>query len=88
MKFFDWLFNEGQYAYRETDNDYVTDTKKFIRVPKWTHSGWAGKDIYCPACGDVTHVYNFSWSALACSKCKAVTDKYDWLLPVTRGKKK
>ena len=84
MKFFDWLFNEGQYAYRETDNDYVTDTKKFIRVPKWTHSGWAGKDIYCPACGDVTHVYNFSWSALACSKCKAVTGKYDWLLPTPK----
>lgn len=85
MKFLDWLtLLKVAHAYRETDNDYVTDTKTFRPVPKWTHAGRKGKSIYCPKCGKSSHVFNFSWSALACSKCKAVTGKYDWLLPTPK----
>jgi hypothetical protein len=83
MKFFDWLF--GSAPIKE---EFEATPKTFRPVPKWTHAGRKGKSIYCPKCGKSSHVFNFSWSALACSKCKAVTDKYDWLLPVTRGKKK
>ena len=52
------------------------------RVPKWTHPGKSGKRILCPEpdCNGITHVYNFSWSALVCTHCGEANNKYDWYL--------
>ena len=88
MKFLDWLFGKGWDGPEDTvgdhpvEDEFKADPKKFRPVPKWTHAGKAGKTIYCPECGNWTHVHNFAWSALVCSHCKAEVKKYDWLLPV------
>lgn len=62
--------------------EFVVDIKKFRPVPKWTHAGHAGRDLFCPQCGKSSRVYHFSWSALTCSHCSAAVDKYDWLLEI------
>jgi|TARA_R110000744_G_scaffold209230_1_gene328111 hypothetical protein len=83
MKFLDFLLGRGRN--KPDDNvvepEFVTNPRKFKRVPKWTHGGKKGKDIYCPECGKDTHVSHFGWSALACPECHAEVDKYDWLMP-------
>jgi len=94
MKFFDWLFGKGWDGSEDTvggypiEDEFKVDPKKFRPVPKWTHPGKKGKDIYCPKCGNTTHVFHFGWDALRCQFCQGITDKYAWLLPVRRGRKK
>ena len=50
------------------------------KVNKNTRASKNGKHIYCPECNKPTKVYHFSWSALTCSECDAMIEKYDWLL--------
>lgn len=50
------------------------------KVNKNTRASKNGKHIFCPECNRPTKVYHFSWSALTCSECDAMIDKYDWLL--------
>lgn len=61
---------------------------KLIPVPKWTHPGKEGKDIYCPECAGKHHVGHFAWSALMCSDCFATINKYEWLIVKKRKTKK
>ena len=86
MNFFDWLFgkDQGKPDDSTVEPEFVVNPRKFKTVPKWTHGGKKGKDVYCPKCGEGTHVDHFGWSALACPKCHAEVDKYDWLM--LRGK--
>ena len=88
MKFLDWLFGKGWDGPEDNVRDFDPDPKKFKQVPKWTHAGRAGKTIYCPECGGATHVHNFAWETLTCSHCGTDVEKYHWLLPVTRKKRK
>ena len=91
MKFLDWLFGKGWDTPKDTvgedstEKEFEAHLKKqfeqFRPVPKWTHAGKAGKTIYCPECGNWTHVHNFAWSALVCDHCRATIKKHDWLLP-------
>jgi len=50
------------------------------KVNKNTRASKNGKHIYCPECNKPTKVHHFSWSALTCSECDAMIEKYDWLL--------
>lgn len=50
------------------------------KVNKHTRASKNGKHIYCPECNRPTKVHHFSWSAITCSECDAMIDKYDWLL--------
>ena len=89
MGFFTWLSGKGwNTPTDDVPEEFIVNTRKFKPVPKWTHAGRKGKEIHCPECGGATHVYNFAWSALTCSHCGADVDKYHWLLPVTRKKRK
>jgi len=84
MKFFNWLFGKGRNEpaqAADVPEEFVVDPRKFRTVPKWTHAGRAGKDIWCPRCSEKTHVYHFGWTALLCESCRAVVDKYRWLMP-------
>jgi len=49
-------------------------------IPKWTHPGKFGKDIYCPKCYRTEHVYNFKWAKKTCTGCGETAVKYKWLL--------
>lgn len=41
---------------------------------------YAGAEILCPKCGETATVYHLSWSALGCTHCNAMINKYDWLI--------
>ena len=43
-----------------------------------TRAGSSGKLIQCPNCNSIRRIYHFSWSALQCSQCNTMVDKYDW----------
>jgi len=45
-----------------------------------SRAGLKGKDIYCPHCNTVKHVYHFNWCASQCNKCGKMQDKNDWQL--------
>lgn len=77
MRFFEWLF--GSSSKPPFDKHM-----KFISVPKWTHAGKKGKEVYCPKCGGKTRVYQFSWSRRLCQKCKSMINKADYLLLVEK----
>ena len=66
----------------------ANDTPPLAPIPKWTHAGRKGKTIFCSKCGTPAHVYNFSWWALQCRNCQTMLSKYEWLLPVSRKKRK
>ena len=51
-----------------------------MKVHKYTRASQYGKEIYCPKCNYKNKVYHFSWSAITCSDCKQMVDKYNWLL--------
>lgn len=89
MKFFDWWFGKGWDADKDVGvpAEFVGSPRRFMLVPKWTHGGKKGKDVYCPKCGGDTHVAHFGWAALTCPKCHAEVDKYDWLMLVKGGEK-
>ncbi len=53
---------------------YLTKVKKNARAGKY------GKDLFCPCCKQQITVYHFSWSALQCSRCKKMVEKYDWFV--------
>tara|TARA_B100001250_G_C19523378_1_gene666984 strand:+ start:174 stop:557 length:384 start_codon:yes stop_codon:yes gene_type:complete len=53
---------------------YLTKVKKNARAGKY------GKDLFCPCCQQQITVYHFSWSALQCSRCKKMVEKYDWFV--------
>mgnify|MGYP003654546347 FL=1 len=55
---------------------------QYIPVPKWTHPGKFGKDVYCPECKQTEHVYDFKWVKMTCTGCGTKTAKYEWLLKV------
>ena len=44
MRFFEWLFGSS-------NKPPFDKHMKFISVPKWTHAGKKGKEVYCPKCG-------------------------------------
>ena len=71
---------------KQLEEEAATEPRKFHRVPKWTHAGKKGKDIWCPKCSEKTHVYHFGWAAMLCRSCHAVVDKYNWLMPVKEDK--
>lgn len=50
------------------------------KVHKYTRAKVDGKKIFCPSCNTQNLVYHFSWSAITCSSCKKMINKYDWLL--------
>ena len=90
MGFFSWWVGEKArtvFIPKEdavVEPEFVVDLKKFRTVPKWTHAGHAGKDIFCPRCSKPSRVFHFAWSALTCSHCSAAVDKYDWLLEIRK----
>jgi hypothetical protein len=47
-------------------------------VDRWTRAGESGRFIKCPHCGAKVRVGHFSWSALQCTSCKTMIDKYRW----------
>jgi len=84
MKFFYWVFGKGRNKSSPTADvpeEFVVDPRKFKPVPKWTHAGKRGKDVYCPKCSGKTHVSHFGWTTLFCGNCRADVSKYDWLMP-------
>jgi|TARA_R110000751_G_scaffold10147_1_gene37588 hypothetical protein len=72
---------------KQLEEEAATEPRKFHPVPKWTHAGKKGKDIWCPKCSEKTHVYHFGWAAMLCRSCHAVVDKYNWLMPVKTSSK-
>ena len=56
------------------------DEAKVGRVTRYTRAPQAGRLIYCPRCNSEERVYNFSWSAIECQRCRNFPDKGDWLL--------
>jgi hypothetical protein len=93
MNFLDRLFGKSVWwskmeEFLPPKIDFVVNPRKFKPVPKWTHAGRKGKTIFCSKCGTPAHVYNFSWWALQCRNCKTMLSKYEWLLPVSRKKRK
>ena len=50
-------------------------TKMSVITTPWEK----GKIIFCPKCEADRRVFHFNWSAVTCTKCKAVVDKSDWL---------
>ncbi len=57
-----------------------TVTEDYALVTKRTRAGNNGKRVMCPVCGHVHRVYHFSWSALSCTNCTSMVDKYEWLV--------
>ena len=53
--------------------------REMKNVNRNTRAPREGREIICPKCNSVQRVYHFSWSALTCTKCKAVVDKNDWV---------
>ena len=51
------------------------ETKMSVITTPWEK----GKIIFCPKCEADRRVFHFNWSAVTCTKCKAVVDKSDWL---------
>jgi ribosomal protein S27E len=47
------------------------------KVNKYTRAG-LGKIIVCPSCKARFIVYHFSWSALTCTVCKKMVNKYNY----------
>ena len=89
MKIFDWLLGKNRKKPLEealTKHWGAPEPRKFHQVPKWTHAGRRGKDIWCPKCSEKTHVFNLGWSAMVCRSCRAIVNKYDWLMPVKEDK--
>jgi hypothetical protein len=89
MGLISWLRGTGWREVREEPMEHVPSPgpKEFRPVPKWTHPGRAGKDIFCPECAAKTHVFNFGWTALLCDSCRKMIGKYNWLMPVKKGRK-
>ena len=89
MKIFDWLLGKNRQKPLEealTKHWGAPEPRKFHRVPKWTHAGRRGRDIWCPECSEKTHVFNFGWSAKICQSCRTLVKKCDWLMPVKEDK--
>ena len=89
MKIFDWLLSKVTVKPGEEDLTKhwgAPEPRKFGPVPKWTHAGKRGKDIWCPKCSEKTHVFHFGWSSMVCQSCRAIVDKYEWLMPVKEDK--
>jgi len=55
---------------------------KFEKVHRYTRAGKWGKRILCPDCNNQSVVYHFAWCGLMCIHCKAMIEKYDWLVEV------
>ena len=51
------------------------ETKMSVITTPWEK----GKIIFCPKCEADRRVFHFDWSAVTCTKCKAVVEKSDWL---------
>jgi len=56
------------------------------RVTNRTRAPYRGRVIQCPACGEKTRVYHFSWCSIVCgsgddkSGCGLAIDKGEWLI--------
>ena len=53
---------------------------EFKPVTRYTRAGHAGKVLKCPKCGAQHRVFHFAWSALGCTSCNAMVNKYEWLV--------
>ncbi len=71
----------------QLEEEAATEPRKFHPVPKWTHAGKKGKDIWCPKCSEKTHVSDFGWASLFCMSCRTLVNKCDWLMPVKTSSK-
>ena len=49
-------------------------------VNRYTRARKSGRNIVCPQCAKSSKVYNFAWSALLCSHCRAEVEKKNWLV--------
>ena len=78
FKFFKSLFLTPTSKPEWIENTPLSN--QFVPVPKWTHPGKFGKDIYCPKCHQTEHVKNFGWKEMTCSGCGETAIKYKWLL--------
>ena len=56
----------------------------FIPITKQTRCGVNGKPILCPNCDDIFRVYNFAWTALACTSCEEMAEKHRFYVMDTR----
>ena len=50
------------------------------KVDRYTKAGYGGRNIFCPKCDKRSRVYHFAWSALGCTHCGSMIDKYEWKL--------
>ena len=53
----------------------LVETKMSVSATPWEK----GEIIFCPKCAADRRVFHFNWSAVTCTKCKAVVEKSDWL---------
>lgn len=54
---------------------YIPEYKK---VNSHTRAPKEGRWIKCPQCAKDHKVYHFGWSALNCTHCDTMIEKYDW----------
>ena len=60
--------------------DFKTQNIKNSYVTKYTRGGKYGKQLVCPECDNIIRIYHFAWSALGCTNCNKMIDKYSWEL--------
>lgn len=78
LAFFNWFFGRHPKG-DETPNLLWERPRGAVKVWKYCRaSKHTGRDIYCPECNGPTTVFHFAWSALRCSNCGGMTDKYKW----------
>ena len=56
------------------------EPKPTKKVTRYTRAGYGGRNIFCPKCDKRSRVYHFAWSALGCTHCGSMIDKYEWKL--------
>ena len=56
------------------------EPKPTKKVTRYTRAGHGGRNIFCPKCDKRSRVYHFAWSALGCTHCGSMIDKYEWKL--------
>ena len=58
---------------------------EFVKMTPYSRCGkYSSKLIKCPECLNISRVYNLSWAALSCQKCKKSHLKINWFIEKTR----
>jgi ribosomal protein S27E len=57
----------------------------FIPIKPTSRTGKWGRDIKCPRCNHIESIHHFAWSALQCTSCKQMVDKYDYTMRLLTG---